>query len=374
MVINGMWETTEPTPLMIQVRYMDRSLFFCMYIILIQLPQADSVDSLEPRYSCPGANRLFDSITSRTNTAWQQHLDKAADLYKTLDDISGVPPNDGGFHKSFDHYYDNLSARQCHMKPLPCKLVDGRNSTTCVTQSLAESVYRLGQWEYSRIYRDDPASLAASAASLGVWLGELTAHLRQVISGNREVIYFHNIAHDGSVSRLLSVLQLDNMVWPGMGSEIVFELYRKKSTQQPSPTPTPIAPSCNHDNCLRHFIRSPSSYKSYCGNLDTASASQAPLTTSWPSQCGGNAARVSSACSCLKSSPTTTTSAPPPPPTQTKLPESNNYFIRVLFSGQVLKSSHPDLGLMNMVPANTFLRYLDSLVGEGASEVKKNCQ
>ncbi|KAB8542102.1 hypothetical protein FH972_025565 [Carpinus fangiana] len=41
--------------------------------------------------------------------------------------------------------------------------------------------------------------------------------------------YRHNVAHDGSVSRLLSILQLDEMVWPGMGAEVVFELYRNKA-------------------------------------------------------------------------------------------------------------------------------------------------
>lgn len=33
--------------------------------------------------------------------------------------------------------------------------------------------------------------------------------------------YFHNIAHDGSVSPLLGFLQISTMVWPGMGSEVI---------------------------------------------------------------------------------------------------------------------------------------------------------
>lgn len=43
-----------------------------------------------------------------------------------------------------------------------------------------------------------------------------------------EVVYRHHVAHDGSVSRLLGVLQADEMVWPGMGGEVVFELYVKR--------------------------------------------------------------------------------------------------------------------------------------------------
>ncbi|CAJ2510659.1 Uu.00g062840.m01.CDS01 [Anthostomella pinea] len=215
MLINGMWLTTDPVPLTIQ---------------------GVGVDSLEPQYSCSVGNDLFNNIKSSSNVAWQNHLDAATDLFGTLDDISGVPSTDSGFHASFDHYYDNLSARQCHAKPLPCKLVDGVKSITCVDQTLADAVYRMGQWEYSQIYRDARSSLAASATSYGVWIAELSAHLRDAMAGEPGPIYFHNVAHDGSVSRLLSVLQADVMVWPGMGSEVVFELYRRSNMATPTST------------------------------------------------------------------------------------------------------------------------------------------
>ena len=205
MFINGMYRTTEAIPLRIQ--------------------QA-GVDSLEPQYSCSVGKKLSDAIKSSSNPAWKSHLDKSKELYKILDDISGVPADDEGFHESFDHYYDNLSARQCHDKPLPCKLVNGKNSTTCVDQELANSIYRMGQWEYSQMFRDAPTSLAASSTSWGVWIAELASHFRAVIAGKDSPNYLHNFAHDGSVSRLLSILQIDVMVWPGMGSEVIFELYK----------------------------------------------------------------------------------------------------------------------------------------------------
>ncbi|KAG6009829.1 hypothetical protein E4U21_001259 [Claviceps maximensis] len=212
MVINGMWSTADTFPLLIQ---------------------AMGVDSLEPQYPCSAANSLFNSIKSNSNSDWKKHMELTSNLFHALDDISGVLPDDGGFHASFDHYYDNLSARQCHDRPLPCKLVHGKNSTSCVTQDLADFVYRMGNWEYSHIYRDNPSSLSASSLSLGVWIGELTQHLRDVMSRQSRILYFHNIAHDGSIARLLSILQIDEMVWPGMGSEVVFELYRsKRSTKK----------------------------------------------------------------------------------------------------------------------------------------------
>lgn len=103
------------------------------------------------------------------------------------------------------------------------------DTSNCVTQAMADEVYRLGQWEYSQIYRGaGPDALAASASSFGVWVAELAAHLRDVVGGTGDgTIWFHNVAHDGSVSRLLGVLQADVMVWPGMGSEVVFELWKK---------------------------------------------------------------------------------------------------------------------------------------------------
>ena len=193
MLISGTWGTSDSVPLMIQ---------------------AKGVDSLEPQYSCSAGSALFNGIKSSSNADWKKHLDASADLFSTLDAISGVPRDDAGFHASFDHYFDNLSARQCHAKPLPCRLAaDGRNSTDCVDQDLADAVYRMGQWEYSQMYRDAGDSLAASVASYGVWIAELSAHFRDVVGGKKDVpLYVHNVAHDGSTSRVLSILQVDVMV------------------------------------------------------------------------------------------------------------------------------------------------------------------
>jgi len=311
------------------------------------------------------SSNLFNQIESGPN--WDAHLTAAKPLYAILDDISGVSPTDGGFHASFDHYYDNLSARQCHGKPLPCKLVNGVNSTTCVTQDEADEVYRFGNYEYSYMYRDDSQSLAASLTSYGVWIGELTTHIREFLNGTSDVIYRHNVAHDGSMSRLLSVLQLDVMVWPGMGSEVVFELYHKAAAATPTTTlatatSTVIAPNCAHDNCLRQLIRESSAVSEFCPTFTAASATATSLPT-FVSSCGGLPSRVSSACSCLVT----------PTPSSAPISPSGNY-VRVLWGGQVLKSSNPSLGLMNLIPVETLLAYFDGLVGVGGSLVYGKCQ
>ncbi|KAK0613904.1 histidine phosphatase superfamily [Immersiella caudata] len=203
-ILHGTWRTTIPVPL------------------LIQPPQTDP---LEPRYLCPAASRLRTALES--SPLWKSHLTAASPLFTTLDSLSGVPPSDTSFHVSIDHYYDNLSARECHSKPLPCLL--GSDPAKCITRDLADAAYRLGQWEYDYLYRSaGPETLAFAVASFGVWIAQLAGNLRAMVEGRgREVVYRHHVAHDGSLSRLLGILQAEEMVWPGMGAEVVFELYRE---------------------------------------------------------------------------------------------------------------------------------------------------
>ncbi|KAH0578969.1 hypothetical protein H2248_003147 [Termitomyces sp. 'cryptogamus'] len=192
------------------------------------LVQSTSFDSLEPTISCPDANQLQTAITTGSQT-WNGHLTAAAGLYAELDAVSGIATHDtGGWHVSFDHYYDNMSAKQCHGKTLPC---DVNSTSTCVTQDMADTVYRLGNWEYSWQYRDAPQSAQFSALKYGAFVLELQGHLQDKISGQSQIKYFHNIAHDGSLAPLLGFLQISQMVWPGMGAEVVFELYSKSSSQ-----------------------------------------------------------------------------------------------------------------------------------------------
>lgn len=236
-----------------------------------------SIDSLEPAYTCAAAAALYSSYgVGGNNTNWTAHLTDSTDLFAKLDAISGVNVSDSGWHQSFDHYFDNLSARLCHQKPLPC---NATHPDLCITQEDADAVFRRGEYEYSFIYRDSPQSLVASTASFGIWMAELAANLRAAIAGTDTVIYRHNVAHDGSVARLLSILQIDVMVWPGMGSEVVFEMYEK----------------------------------------------------------------------------------------------DGEVFLRVLWSGEVLTSSNPSLGRMDLIPVDTFLAYVDRLVGVNAVKVPGLC-
>ncbi|KAI5827055.1 phosphoglycerate mutase-like protein [Schizophyllum commune Tattone D] len=203
--------------------------------------QPEGIDSLEPQYPCAAADDVRAAYTTGDNgTEWQDHLNATAPLFAKLDAVSGVEQeDDAGWHTWFDHYYDNLSAKQCHGKSLPCSVND---TALCVTQEEANEVYRLGNWEYSYLYRDAANSTLYSALKYGAWVLELRAHLEGAITGESTV------AHDGSISALLGFLQISKMVWPGMGSEIVFELYEKSGEHfirvlfggQPLETSTPL--------------------------------------------------------------------------------------------------------------------------------------
>jgi acid phosphatase len=205
MLIEGMYNPNDNVPLHVQ---------------------PSTIDSLAPSYSCPAASSLYSSYGVGSSASnWTAHLTATAPLFASLDAISGVPTDSSEWHNWFDHYYDNLSARQCHAKPLPCNITD---PALCVSQQQADTVYRLGQYEYSFIYRDSPLSLQAAAASYGVFMAEVAENMRSVLAGKDPVVYRHNVAHDGSLARLLSFLQVEQMVWVGMGSEVVFEVYRKQ--------------------------------------------------------------------------------------------------------------------------------------------------
>lgn len=247
--------------------------------------QPSDIDSLEPKYNCPASTALINTYgPNSANPIWQRHLTSSSSLLTDFDALSGVDPNDPAWHTSYDHYFDNLSARLCHQMPLPC------NSTfhpeRCISRAQADAVFRLGEWEYSWLYRGAGAdTLRSSRGSFGVWMAELARNLRDARDGSSTVIYRHNVAHDGSLSRLPSLLQIEEMVWPGMGSEIIFELWQRS---------------------------------------------------------GGT--------------------------------DEDALYVRILWSGQVLRSSTPILqGDMGMLPLEKILGYLDGMVGMNANMVKDLC-
>ncbi|THW32795.1 hypothetical protein D6D25_05476, partial [Aureobasidium pullulans] len=156
------------------------------------LIQPDSIDSLEPGYTCSSASSLYSSYgVGSTNANWTKHLTASSGLANALDAISGVSSSAKDWHQSWDHYFDNLSARLCHSKPLPCNATAGK----CVTPAQANEVFRLGEYEYNYLYRTaGPQTLEYARRSYGIWVAELADHLRTAQHGNSSVIYRHDVA------------------------------------------------------------------------------------------------------------------------------------------------------------------------------------
>ncbi|GMK55718.1 hypothetical protein CspeluHIS016_0207740 [Cutaneotrichosporon spelunceum] len=185
--------------------------------------QPETYDSLEPSFPCPAASKLL--IQIRQEAGWQLHLNASAALMGRFDAVAGLGPDDKGWHISYDHAYDNLSAKQCHGLRLPCS---ANNATLCVPQSDADMIYRLGHWEYAYMYRVSNRSTAFSALRMGAWFGEVADHLRTAAAGDK-IKYRHNFAHDGSMAAILGLLQFAKPMWPGTGAEVVIELWKKGS-------------------------------------------------------------------------------------------------------------------------------------------------
>lgn len=50
------------------------------------------------------------------------------------------------------------------------------------------------------------------------------------------------------------------------------------------------------------------------------------------------------------------------------------WYVRVLWKGQVLRSNNPSLGLLDLISLDTFLGYIDGLVGQNAEMVPGLCK
>lgn len=175
-------------------------------------------DYLEPKYTCDAATAARALILKEDG--YVTYLNRSHYLFEELDAISGVSPKSDAWHVLWDHYFDNLAHRLCHGLPLPC------NGDTCVTEAQAQTVFRLGDYMYNYWFRELANSTFYSVAKYGAYLNVLQLRLHEARSGDSLVLYRHNIAHDGSVSPLLGALQIEYLRWPGMGAEVVFELWK----------------------------------------------------------------------------------------------------------------------------------------------------
>lgn len=180
--------------------------------------QAGSVDTINRGFSCPARNRILNAIQSTQE--WNEHIAVSSSLRNTLADMFGAQ-DDPAWLDTWDHFADNFQGRLCNGYNLPCKIED---VSQCATRRQANDVFRAGDWMYNYWYRKSPDSMAYIQMTEGLFIGELVRSFEDVTRGS-EVLYRHVFAHDGDIAPMLGALGIRALRWPGMGSNLAFEIW-----------------------------------------------------------------------------------------------------------------------------------------------------
>ncbi|KAK9767187.1 hypothetical protein K7432_003186 [Basidiobolus ranarum] len=169
------------------------------------------------KWICPRYTQLSDAMI---NTSYYHAYYEEAQLLKAKLDQILTPQSLNWPDKTMVSYMDSMRCRQCHEKPLPCR------GSKCITQEMADDLYRLVDKEYAYTHRDAELADEANAAVLG-WL------MRDILSGmisnrRKQVQTKFEIfsGHDDTIFGLLGLLKAKDMRWPPFASNIIFELWK----------------------------------------------------------------------------------------------------------------------------------------------------
>jgi hypothetical protein len=126
------------------------------------------------------------------------------------------------WQQTFDHFADNFQGRLCNGYELPCSPVTGE----CVTQEMANEVFRAGDWEWNYYWRANPYVKEYIQLVEGLFIGEIVARLESVMNGTiGSGKYSHTFVHDGDIGPVVGALGINALRWPGMGSNVAFEVW-----------------------------------------------------------------------------------------------------------------------------------------------------
>lgn len=179
--------------------------------------QATAVDTVNEGFTCDFRDTLLADIINTTD--WQAQLKAAAPL---LSQLSGYTQNNSDWTQTFDHLCDNFQARLCNGYELPC---DVNDTSSCVTMKQADETFRLGDWEWNYYWRTYARAQTYIQTVEGPFIGEILTNFRQVESGKSKIKYQHDFIHDGDIGPICGALGISSLRWPGMGSNIAFELW-----------------------------------------------------------------------------------------------------------------------------------------------------
>lgn len=180
--------------------------------------QAQYVDTTDRSFTCNYRTTVLSEITS--SSEWKAQLKAAAPL---LSDLSWATQNSSDWTETFDHLCDNFQARLCNGYQLPCNVND---TSQCVSMQQANEAFRAGDWEWNYYWRASQNAKAYIHTTEGLFIGEILARFAAVQAGSNTVKYEHDFVHDGDIGPIAGALGITALRWPGMGSNLAFELWQ----------------------------------------------------------------------------------------------------------------------------------------------------
>lgn len=183
--------------------------------------QAEAIDTVDQSFECDYRDTVLSDIIS--SPTWKAQLKVIAPL---LNQISPLTQNDSEWTETFDHLCDNFQARLCNGYELPCNV---NESSECVTREQANEAFRAGDWEWNYYWRSSPNATAYIQTTAGLFIGEMLHRFESVEAGTNTIKYEHDFLHDGDVGPLAGALGITALRWPGMGSNLAFELWKTEA-------------------------------------------------------------------------------------------------------------------------------------------------
>lgn len=180
--------------------------------------QASGVDTVDQGFPCPARSRLLSSIESTEE--WKRHLAVTQSLRDRLAGL--LDANRTDWMSTFDHFADNFQARLCNGYRLPCSRAD---PSACVTEDDAYEVFRAGDWEWNYRWHLNPDASQYIQLVEGLFLKELAERLESISQDALGRVYTHNFVHDGDLGPVLGAVGIEQLRWPGMGSNVAFEVW-----------------------------------------------------------------------------------------------------------------------------------------------------
>ncbi|CAL1546379.1 unnamed protein product [Lymnaea stagnalis] len=158
----------------------------------------------------------------RADEGYIELLKKHSHLVTHLSDVLGIRPK----NIQWTSIMDGLSSFACHNTAPFCN-----SNHSCVTAKTVEDVWKLVDHQSVCLHNNPHYKKFSKVSSYGL-LYRIARELKMAVhTGSNSVFHLYS-GHDTTVSPLITALELQDAVWPGYATMIVFELYQKKSSKE----------------------------------------------------------------------------------------------------------------------------------------------